>query len=588
MQRQRQQQIAQTNALANQMKIDKAQQDIAKYREQLRLDKPNGVAGQRVAMYHQTVWMGALAEAYKVVGDIENMKWCCRSLIRYIEQHTEEIPGLNDKKAQAVANHFKNAHILLAPYSFHAYLLVMEWNNKEENTLYKNRYCVLKDWVRYLQDLEDGRLMGLGISAPPRSGKTAIGTLFLTWVMGRHPDKSCFFATHTNAMAQKVFTDILNIITDPLKCWSAIFPRLKIEKSAEYLWIDLVPKENPNNYKTFYARGIDGNMAGILEASWLLYCDDLIRGIEEARNPDRIDNSVSKYGVDISQRKTSRHVRELQIATRWSSKDVLNLLEEQHKDDEKWKFVKVPALNESGKSNFMFKHNPMDEEHFNQIKNGPGMDSISWECVYQQNPIDREGLLFEKSTLKRFRTLPAQDPDEIFGACDVAFSGSDSVAFPIIYRYGDDFYVPDVVFDSRDYMQTEPLVANFIIKHQPNRVKFEANNGGEFYANDVRAMVKGQTHCRIDAVRTLSNIGKVARIEQFEPDIKKFYFLEPDCYAIDSPYGRFMKELCSFNVNGKNTHDDAPDALAQSAAMVRLVSRPQLQVFSISLLRGGE
>ncbi len=567
-----------------QMKQEKARGDIEEYKRKLHIGDPRGYEGH-VTLYHRTVWMGAMAECYRILGDLPEMERTCREVIRYAGEHQEEIPGLNEQQTAGVYNHLRAAHILLAPYSFHHYLIAMEWNFPPEGKFYSNRFLVLRDWVQRLQRLELGELEGLGLSAPPRTGKTGIGTLFLTWVMGRNPGKSTFFATHTNAMAQKVFSDILTLITDPMRCWSEIFPGYEIDKSAEYLWIDLLPKKLPNNYKTIYFRGIDGNMAGILEASHLLYCDDLIRGIEEARNPDRIENSVAKYGIDISQRKTSSRVRELQIATRWSTKDVLNLLEEQHSGDQKWEFVKIPALNEQGKSNFLFKVNPMDEEHFRRIKEGPGMDSITWECVYQQNPIDREGLLFEESTLvRRFRTLPDQEPDEIFGACDVAFSGTDSVAFPMLYRYGDSFYLADVVFDSRDYMQTEPVVATHILKHQPNRARFEANNGGEFYANDVREQVKGKTRCRIESKRSASNIGKVARIEQFEPDIKGIYYLDKSCYTPESPYGRFMKELSSFNVNGKNKHDDAPDSLAMTMAMVRIQTAPKLKSFPRNLL----
>lgn len=573
---------AAVSQLELQMNQEKALKDIEKYTQLLHLK--DGYEGH-VGLYHRTIYMGALAECYKVLGKIENMKRTCRELIRYVNEHLSEIPAQNEQRTKGIYNYLRKAHILMAPYSFHHYLVAMEWNYPIEGKFYSNRICVMRDWVERLQRLEDGELEGLGISAPPRSGKTGIGTLFLTWVMGRNAGKSSFFATHTNAMAQKVFMDVLSLITDPMRCWDEVFPGFQIDKSAEYLWIDLSPKKLPNNYKTIYFRGIDGNMAGILEASHLLYCDDLIRGIEEARNPDRIENSVAKYGIDISQRKTNSKVRELQIATRWSTKDVLNLLEQQHEWDPKWEFVKVPALDEKGQSNFKFKYNAMDEEHFRRIREGPGMDSITWECVYQQNPIDREGLLFEESTLvHRFKTLPQQEPDEIFGACDVAFSGTDSVAFPMIYRYGDSFYMPDVVFDSRDYMQTEPLVAAHILKHQPNRARFEANNGGEFYANDVKSRVRGKTRCRIDSKRSATNVGKVARIEQFEPDIKAIYFLDKSCYTPDSPYGRFMKELCNFNVNGKNKHDDAPDSLAMTMAMVRIRGGPLLRTFSSDLL----
>lgn len=572
--------MAQTNVLANQMKAEKAKQDIVKYREQLHLEDPRGYEGH-VALYHRTIWMGALAEAYKTVGDIDNMKWCCRELIKYVEQHTEEIPGLNDKKAQAVASHFRKAHIRLAGAgSFFAFLNAIEWDQPNGNKFFSPRSNIISKDISLLQQLYDGELRGLAISAPPRTYKTALGTRFFVFNALMHPEESCFFASHTSKMCRKVFQDVLKILDMPVI--REMFGNIEVNQSAEDLWIDIYPKKTDNGFHSMYFCGIDGNMAGVINCSWLLYCDDLLTE-QDARNQDLVDNSWDKYATGIRQRRSGSKVRELHIATRWNSKDVVTTLEEMKSKDPDWKFIVHPALNESGESNFLFRQNPIAKEDFEEIKKT--MNEFDYECIYQQHPLDKQGLLFKESDLThRFKTLPAQEPDEIFGACDVAFSGTDSVAFPILYRYGDDYYIPDVVFDSRDYLQTEPVVADFIVKHQPNRAQFEANNGGEFYANDVKAMVKGKTQCRIEAKRTPSNVGKVARIEQFEPNIKKFYFLDKDCYAPDSAYGRFMKELCSFNINGKNRHDDAPDSLAQSAAMIRVAGAPKLKTFSRSLL----
>lgn len=138
--------------------------------------------------------------------------------------------------------------------------------------------------------------------------------------MGRHPDKSTLFATHTNGMAIKAMTDVYNLITDPRREWDNIFPGFTIERSVEYLWMDLKPKDAPNMYKTISFRGIDGSFAGILEASWLIYCDDLIKDITEATNPDRLANAWQKYGTDISQRRVDDNVKELHIATQMEHK----------------------------------------------------------------------------------------------------------------------------------------------------------------------------------------------------------------------------------------------------------------------------
>ena len=103
-------------------------------------------------------------------------------------------------------------------------------------------------------------------------------------------------------MAIKVYNDVVNLLEDSKSEIQAIFPNGKITaKNAEQMYIQLKTYYT-TGYKTAYFRGIDGNMAGVLEASWLLYCDDLIKNIEEAMNPDRLETARTKYGTDIVQR----------------------------------------------------------------------------------------------------------------------------------------------------------------------------------------------------------------------------------------------------------------------------------------------
>lgn len=572
----RKQQSQVDNELVRQIKIENAQKKIIEYRQKLGLD--GGRKLRRDAeLYRCSILLDHLAECYQTINDTDNMKWCANKLIELISKNYDRLQAIKVEKEQRITiQHFQNAHFLLAPYEFERFLQCLESNVPDESKFYASRSNIIRKDVLLLQDLEDGKLKGLSISAPPRTYKTALGIRFLTWCGLRHPEQSCLFVSHTNKMCRDVFRKVLDMLNSPEV--QRMFPGIIISQSAEDLWIDIFPKSSNNGYHSIYFAGIDSNMAGVLNCSWLLYCDDLLTE-QDARNPDLVEASWDKYATGILQRVSSKNYRELNIATRWSTKDVVTTLENKKTDDPTWKFVKRPAQDPiTRESNFLFRNNPLTKEHFEEIRQY--MNEVDYECIYQQNPMDKQGLLFMESDLKTFKELPKQPPDEIFTACDVAFSGSDSLAMPMIYRYGDEFYVVDVVFDSRGYVSTEPLVSNFIIQHQPNRAQFEANNGGEFYAKDVKNMILGKSKCRIEAKRTPSNIGKNARIEQFEPIIKSFYFLDKSLYKFDSPYGHFIKELCSFNINGKNKHDDAPDSLAMAASMIRSTTTGSIAFFS--------
>lgn len=561
------------DTLVDQLRREKAEKDIEELRKKLHLDENKGYAGH-IALYNHTLWMDNLASAYQVIGDTEKMKWCCYQTIDFVNRHGSHYKDYDNKKRHLIDQHFRNAHFLLAPHSFIHFLKCMECNYAPEMQFYSNRKMVLDDWAREMERLEFGELDILGLSAPPRTGKSGLETLFMLWVAGRHPDKSILFTTHTNAMAVKLQQDFYTMATDPKREYGRIFPGLEIEKNAEYLWIDFLPKNRPNNYKTVYFRGIDGNMAGVLEASHLIVVDDLIKNIEEATNPVRLDNAWQKYGTDISQRRTDNSVKELHIATRWSIRDVLTRLEEENEGNPRAEFIRVPGLNEKGESNFNFKYRPMTTEHFEKLRNK--MDEVSFECIVQQNPIERDGLVFTKDSLSYYEgELPEGEPDEIVFAGDIAFGGGDFLSMPVAYVYGLDAYVHDAVHSDKTKETTKPLVVECIKRNGCQRGYMEANNGGSDYAEDIDARLRESNYrCHIESRRAPTNKAKLSRILDAQSEIKalitdgsgyRLHFLSPAARKGKPMYEAYMKHLLAFNQSAKfigKQKDDAADATA--------------------------
>ena len=531
----------------------------------------NKLKDTRVKGMSRITYCSKIMGAYRELGEEKGTCKYARLLIKEVQKFLPRVKSLSRKATLYVNGAYKRAFLALAPYSFYHYLVCMEWNYPPEMKFYANRVCVMKDWAHELENLEFGKYDILGLSGPPRSGKTGIGELFLSWLIGRHPDKSILFATHTNQMATKAQQDVLNLITDPRRGWSDIFPHLNVEKSAEYLWINITPKTQPNNYYTIYFRGIDSSMAGVLEASWLIYCDDLIRGIEEAMNPARLDNAWVKYSTDISQRRTNSSVKELHIATRWSTQDPLTRIEKDNEENPRAKFIKVPGLNDQGESNFNFKCNPLDTRHFMKLKEL--MDEVSFECIIQQNPIDREGLLFPENSLLLYERLPEDIPDRVCFACDVAWGGGDYLSMPVAYVFGQDVYIHDVVHLNAPKDVTKPEVVQAIIQNHATGGFFEANNGGDEYAEDIKAALKNLNYrCDIRFGRVPTTQTKLDRIRSCVPEIKgtitdgsgyRLHFRSR--HQRNEQYRLFMKHLTSFNqmhrLQGKQK-DDAPDALA--------------------------
>jgi predicted phage terminase large subunit-like protein len=265
------------------------------------------------------------------------------------------------------------------------------------------------------------------------------------------------------------------------------------------------------------------------------------------------------------------------IGTRWSVADVQGRIQEQYRDNPRYRFRVIPALNEHGESNFDYPYGlGFTKAYYLDMKEST--DPATWSAKYMGEPYEREGLLFPPDELNWYNgTLPDGEPDRILATCDIAWGGGDSLSMPIAYLYGEDCYIHDVVFNRGDKETTRPIVLGKLKLHKPHMVRFEANNGGHEYADIVNESLRKEgLRLNISHRKAPSNASKLSRIIQVAPEIKRFHFR--DFKNSDSEYREFMRELTSFLMTGKNKHDDAPDSLAMMANLI-MYGRMGVEVF---------
>jgi predicted phage terminase large subunit-like protein len=331
----------------------------------------------------------------------------------------------------------------------------------------------------------------------------------------------------------------------------------------------LVAGENLNDYSRFptlTCRSVGGTLTGAVEAANLLYSDDLIEDREESLNPLRLESKYQAYLNQLLDRKKDG-CKELMVGTRWNVGDPLGRIEAQYKDNPRYRFRKIPALNENDESNFVYEYGlGFSTEYYRDYRDK--LDKNEWMAKYQQAPYIREGLLLPADELNYYNgTLPGVEPDRKLFACDVAWGGGDSLSMPICYKFGDAGYIHDVVFNRGNKEVTRPLVVGKILQHKLNMGRFEANNGGDEYADKVDENLRKLDYkCNISHRKAPSNQAKMTRIIQYAPEIKRLYFID-DKHA--SPeYRKFISELTTTVQVGKNEHDDAADSMAQLVAFM--------------------
>ena len=457
----------------------------------------------------------------------------------------------------------KKTYLLMAKDDFDSYCVYLEWNREKTRRFYVPRRRVLRPLVQDLQDLNDGKLDFLGVSLPPRVGKSTLCIFFMTWIMGKRPEVANVMSGHSDKLTDGFYREVMNILSDKSTyLWGDVFPDVEIvDNSAKNETVDLARKKR---FPTFTARSIGGTLTGAVEVGTggCLYVDDLVEDLEESLNPVRLQAKYDAYLNQLKDRKKDGAF-ELMVGTRWNVADPLGRIEEQYSGNPRYRFRVIPALNENGESNFDYQYGlGFTTEYYKDMK--ASIDDATWSAKYQGKPYVREGLLFPAEALRYYNgVLPESDFYKV-AVCDVAWGGGDSLAMPFAYVTGDgDVYIHDVIFSKGSKDVTQPMIVNRTKEHTPHKERFEANNGGEFAADVDRQLSSVGVRTNITTQRAPNNQSKVGRIIQYSPEIKRFYFVDKEHRTPE--YDEFMREVCTFSQTGKNPHDDAPDSLAMLA-----------------------
>lgn len=480
-----------------------------------------------------------------------------------------------------------------APFFFEPYMLFMEIDRKPEERFYQPRMAVLRPVVFALQSLVDDELDELFLSLPPRTGKTTLMTFFITWLIGRDSERSNLYSAYSHVITNSMFNGVNEIIKDDITYkWKEVFPASKlVSTNAQEGTINI---DRRKRYPSLTCRSLYGTLNGACDADGVVISDDLIGGIEEALNRDRLESAWSKVDNNLLTRaKASAKI--LWIGTRWSVIDPagkrIELLENDPRfEGRRYKVISLPALNDKDESNFDYKFGVgFTTEYFHQRRASfeRNNDMASWDAQYQQQPVEREGTLFDRDGFRYYTgTLPEEEPDRIFMGVDPAWGGGDYVAGAVCFQYGNDVYVHDVIYNNGDKRVTIPLIVDAVMKYKIKAVTIEASKTTASFRDEVvKAIRKKCDSMGEDYPRTVittkpapTHTGKEQRIFDNAPDIREFMIFRDSGYR-SREYEAFMNNVYAFKMFGKNVHDDAPDCLVISIGMM-MSSMKKVKVFN--------
>ena len=503
---------------------------------------------------------------------------------RIIEYIGKNIDKFKDTERAEAIKILQNNYYYLGRYLFSYYLVAIEFGIMPEKQFLAPRTSVLMPIAKKLEKFYYKPKAIEVIAMPQGTGKTETGKRFMSFCIGNAPNLPNMMVSYSASLAKdKFYNGELTLIEDENGNYQKIFPELyNVLKSAENMTLDYRNdgKHKPQSEYTLYCCGFDGGITGRTRAHNVLYIDDLIKNIEEARNKEVLDKKWEDFTGTLRKRMQG-NCKMLLIGTIFSINDPTSRIIKYYKekDPERLEVIKVPGLNENGETNFNYKYGyALTTEALLEDKDL--MDTVSFECLIQQNPIERLGIVFSEEELRKFITEPEYGLERRIAAVDVAWGGGDSLSMPICSEYDNhDVYLTDVIFSQGKKEETIPLVVNAIINYKITACHFEANNGGDMYAEKVQEELKKRNYrCNITYSKVPTTKSKLDRILSVQGAIKgvaeseyRLLVKERKIIRGNKMYNDFLDELTKFNqsanMQGKQ-HDDAPDSLASLFANV--------------------
>jgi len=488
------------------------------------------------------------------------------------------IPKLDDiELLQKLFGLHKKVLLGAAPYDFESYILYIEWDREPDKRFYPPRRKVLRQVVNALQELADDKLDLLAVSLPPGAGKSTLAIFFLTWLAGKRPNEPKLTGSHSNAFIRGVYDECLRILeTNGEYLWHDVFPMVNVSSTnAKDCRIDVDKRQR---FETLEFTSIGTGNAGLYRASDLLYCDDLVSGIEVALSKERLDKLWETYTTDLRQRKIGNHCKELHIATRWSVHDVIGRLESQYGNSDRAMFIVIPAMNEDDESNFDYNYGVGFTTRFYREQRDI-MDDASWRALYMNEPIEREGLVYHEDELRRYFELPGE-ADAIIGVCDTKDKGTDYAFLPVAYVYGNDYYIDDCICDNSLPDVVDVRLAEILLKNKVKMCRFESNSAGRRVAEKIQSDVKSRGGIT-NITTKFTTANKETKIIVNSAWVKEHcLFKDESMYRKNSDYGRMINMLCSYTIASKNKHDDVPDGMAMLAEFAQSMSASKVEVFT--------
>lgn len=479
--------------------------------------------------------------------------------------------------------HLKYAYKLGARISLEHYFIYREWELPEKEKFFAPRYVAIQGYIHYLQEIVlNPNFTDLIFNAMAGFGKTFPEKIAEAWSFGIDPTGAILSLCSNDTVVKNGSA----LVRQEMKSewFGEVFPQMRWSSEDKNYFL----KETDGDWKlkqcklgaSYNASTTNSNVIGQRANKWI-HIDDLYKGYKEAMNQKQNEEYYNESQLSWETRYVINAVHKLVITgTLWASGDYIDrkikqlLKEHTFKPHPKYPYtfisedgtcciIQIPALDyKTGKS---VAPDLISTEELLKKKNR--IDKYLWETNFQQKPTNPDELVFSYDKLRTYETIPETDYKGAYAVIDATRkSGKDFFSMPIFKKVKNenayDYYLRDALFTRTATKDMYNDIVEKIIEHHIIKLVIESNVTSELKQNIENILErKGVTFCEI--IEKYNYEQKSARIETEKGVIKKsMVFPKNNMYGINTPIGKFMDNLTSYNEMGGNTNDDAPDSCA--------------------------
>ena len=432
---------------------------------------------------------------------------------------------------------------------------------------YNDKKEYLKDLCNQLQSFIDSNKKILVINMPPRFGKSYTATLFVQWLLGRNNKLKIMTGSYNETLSSTFAKQVRDMIateqTQGVTVYRDIFPDTKIKYGEASMNKWALEGSQVANY---LATSPTGTATGF--GADLIVIDDLIKNSEEAYNSNVLEKHIDWFTNTMLSR-TEKGFKLIIIMTRWASNDLAGFILSNYDDVV---HINYKAINDDG--------TPLDEGTLSLEDFEFKTKNMAKEIVYanyQQEPIDIKGRLY--SEFKTYVDLPKEKIVKISAYCDTADTGDDFLCNIIYADCKDSAYILDIIYTKEAMEITEPLVAEAYKKFNVNVADIESNNGGRAFARNIERITRDKGNYKTVVKWFHQSGNKIARILSNSAWVNNNIYMPIDW---KNKWSEFAKDIISYQKEGKNKHDDGPDALTGVAEKV--INRNEVRTIDRNVL----